>query len=181
MLAASNELGRAFDGLTWADWVLAAAIVVGSFALGSVVRRITARLVQGEDGQGSVAAAFVGRVVGFLVVVAGLVYGLSVLHVRLAPLLGALFLANQVREYRDLGFGIGRNAYASLFYLITGLHGLHVLVGLLVNLVVQAKLWSGRLSAERHRILLASNLYGHFVDAVWIFVFSSLYLSVRLR
>jgi small conductance mechanosensitive channel len=90
VFAATNELGRAFDGLTWADWVLAAVIVLGSFALGVVVRRVTARLVDGEEEGGSAAATFVGRVLGFLVVVAGLVYGLSVLHVRLAPLLGAL-------------------------------------------------------------------------------------------
>jgi small conductance mechanosensitive channel len=90
VFAAGNELGRAFDGLTWADWFLAAAIVVGSFALAVVVRRITSRAVGGEEAGGSAAAVFVGRVVGFAVVVAGLVYGLSVLHVRLAPLLGAL-------------------------------------------------------------------------------------------
>ena len=95
--------------------------------------------------------------------------------------LGAAFLANQAREYHDLGFGIDENAYASLFYLVTGLHGLHVLVGLLINLVVQAKLWTGRLSAERHRMMLASNLYWHFVDAVWVVVFTSLYLSVGWR
>jgi cytochrome c oxidase subunit 3 len=95
--------------------------------------------------------------------------------------LGAAFLANQVLEYRDLEFGIRQNAYASLFYLITGLHGLHVLVGLLLNAVVQAKAWTGRLGRDRHNVLVAFDLYWHFVDVVWIFVFSSLYLSVSLR
>lgn len=95
--------------------------------------------------------------------------------------LGLAFLGNQVREYRDLHFGIGENAYASLFYLVTGLHGLHVLVGLLLNLVVQAKAATGRLSREHHGILVVYDLYWHFVDVVWIVVFSSLYLSVTLR
>lgn len=95
--------------------------------------------------------------------------------------LGAAFLANQGREYQDLHFGLRDNAYASLFYLITGLHGLHVLVGLLLNLVVQARAATGRLSAERHGMLVVYDLYWHFVDVVWIAVFSTLYLSVSLR
>lgn len=95
--------------------------------------------------------------------------------------LGALFLANQAIEYRDLTFGIRDNAYASLFYLVTGLHGLHVLVGLGLCAVVQAKAWTGRLGPDRHGILTVFSLYWHFVDVVWVFVFSSLYLSVSLR
>jgi heme/copper-type cytochrome/quinol oxidase subunit 3 len=94
--------------------------------------------------------------------------------------LGLGFLVNQGREYRDLHFGPRDNAYASLFYLVTGLHGLHVLAGLLINLVVQAKAATGRLSPERHGILVVYGLYWHFVDVVWIVVFSSLYLSVTL-
>lgn len=93
--------------------------------------------------------------------------------------LGAAFLGRQVVEYRALGFGIRDNAYASLFYVITGLHGLHVAFGLAVSVVVQAKAWTGRLTAERHLTLTVFSLYWHFVDVVWVFVFASLYLSVR--
>ncbi len=93
--------------------------------------------------------------------------------------LGAAFLANQGYEYYELDFGLRDNAYTSLFYVTTGLHGLHVLVGLLMNLVVQAKAWTGRITTERHLTLSVFSLYWHFVDVVWIFVFSSLYLSAH--
>ena len=95
----------------------------------------------------------------------------------LSFVMGLAFLVHQGFEYHDLHFGIKDNAYASLFYVITGLHGLHVLVGLCMSLVVQAKAAVGRLTAERHVTLKVFSLYWHFVDVVWIFVFSSLYLS----
>ena len=95
--------------------------------------------------------------------------------------LGLAFSVNQGIEYRDLHFGIGDNAYASLFYVITGLHGIHVLVGLLMNVVVQLKARRGEFGATHHQTLSVFSLYWHFVDVVWIFVFSSLYLSAHVR
>jgi heme/copper-type cytochrome/quinol oxidase subunit 3 len=99
----------------------------------------------------------------------------------LSFLLGAVFIVNQGLEYRELTFGVRDNAYGSLFYGITGLHGLHVVVGLLMSLVVQIKAWMGRITPERHVTLQVFAMYWHFVDVVWIFVFSSLYLSPHLR
>ena len=99
----------------------------------------------------------------------------------LSFLMGAAFLGNQVYEYRQLTFGLRDNAYASIFYVTTGLHGLHVLVGLLMNLVIQLKAWMGKFTAERHLTVAVFSLYWHFVDVVWIFVFSSLYLSAHLK
>lgn len=98
----------------------------------------------------------------------------------LSLLLGGAFLVNQLLEYEELTFGARDNAYGSLFYAITGLHGLHVLVGLLMNLVVQAKAWLGRVSKERHVTVTVFGMYWHFVDVIWIFVFSSLYLSPHI-
>lgn len=95
--------------------------------------------------------------------------------------MGLAFITNQAFEYRDLTFGIKDNAYASLFYVITGLHGLHVIVGLLMNGVVQAKAAMGRITAERHLTVSVFSLYWHFVDAVWIVVFTTLYLSPHVR
>jgi cytochrome c oxidase subunit III len=95
--------------------------------------------------------------------------------------LGAAFLVNQGLEYEELTFGVRDNAYTSCFYVITGLHGLHVLVGLVMNTVVQAKAWTGRITAERHVTAQVFSMYWHFVDVVWIFVFSSLYLSPHIR
>ena len=97
-----------------------------------------------------------------------------------AWLMGAAFLAHQGWEYAHLDFGIRDNAYASIFLVTTGLHGLHVLAGLLISAVVQLKARLGQFSAERHLTVSVFALYWHFVDVVWVFVFSSLYLSVRL-
>jgi heme/copper-type cytochrome/quinol oxidase subunit 3 len=99
----------------------------------------------------------------------------------LSFLMGLAFLVHQAIEYRDLHFGIHDNAYGSLFYIITGLHGLHVLVGLLMSLVVQAKAAVGRITSQRHETLRIFSLYWHFVDGVWVFVFASLYLSPHIR
>jgi heme/copper-type cytochrome/quinol oxidase subunit 3 len=96
-------------------------------------------------------------------------------------LLGLAFLVHQAIEYQGLTFGARDNAYGSLFYVITGLHGLHVLIGLLMNVVVQAKAWTGRITADRHLTLQVFAMYWHFVDLVWIFVFSSLYLSAHIQ
>ncbi|HEV2766401.1 MAG TPA: cytochrome c oxidase subunit 3 [Acidimicrobiales bacterium] len=100
------------------------------------------------------------------------------LGLLLSFLLGAIFMANLFFEYEELHFGVRDNAYASLYYAITGLHGLHVFVGLVMNLVVQIKAWQGKFTASRHLTVEIFGLYWHFVDVVWIFVFSSLYVSV---
>jgi heme/copper-type cytochrome/quinol oxidase subunit 3 len=94
--------------------------------------------------------------------------------------LGAAFFVNQALEYRDLHFGLADNAYASLFYVITGLHGIHVLVGLLMNLVVQLKARRNTFDPTHHQTVSVFSLYWHFVDVVWIFVFSALYLSAHV-
>ena len=95
--------------------------------------------------------------------------------------MGAVFLANQALEYQKLPFAWGDNSYTSIFYTITGLHGLHVFIGLLINLIVQLKAAKGRISAEHHLTASVFGMYWHFVDVVWIFVFSSLYVSPHLK
>ena len=94
-------------------------------------------------------------------------------------LMGAAFLVNQVLEYQELHFGWRDNAYASIFYVTTGLHGLHVLLGLLISLVVQANGYARRLAPHDDVSVEVFSLYWHFVDGVWIFVFSSLYVAVH--
>jgi heme/copper-type cytochrome/quinol oxidase subunit 3 len=95
-------------------------------------------------------------------------------------LMGAAFLGNTAYDFTHMEFGWRVNAYSSLFHTIIGLHAIHVLVGLLMSLVVQAKVWTGRVSQERHVTPDVFALYWHFVDGVWIFVFGSLFLSVRI-
>ena len=77
------------DGLTTSDWVAAGAILGVAIVLHVVVKRVTARIVGRGDSEFAVAL-FVGRMVGFVVLLAGVVWALSVLDVRIAPLLGAI-------------------------------------------------------------------------------------------
>jgi len=95
--------------------------------------------------------------------------------------MGLAFLVHQGFEFAGLEFGVKDNAYASLFIVITGLHGIHLLIGLLMSVVVQLKAARGWFDAAHHDTVTVFSLYWHFVDVVWIFVFSSLYLSAHLR
>jgi heme/copper-type cytochrome/quinol oxidase subunit 3 len=95
-------------------------------------------------------------------------------------LLGAAFLLIQGIEYSKKDFALQSNAYGSLFFTITGFHGAHVFVGLLFNIVVQLRAWLGHFTAERHLAVTNVAMYWHFVDAVWLVVFVSLYLTPHI-
>lgn len=102
------------------------------------------------------------------------------LGMLLTLLLGIVFLVIQGIEYSHKTFTLQSNAYGGLFFTITGFHGAHVFVGLLMNLVVQVRAWLGHFTAERHLAVTNVALYWHFVDAVWLAVFFSLYITPRL-
>jgi cytochrome c oxidase subunit 3 len=99
----------------------------------------------------------------------------------LSWLMGVAFLVHTALDFEALHFGWRDSAYGSIYYTIVGLHALHVIVGLLFSLLVQLKIAVGRIDARRHVTLDVFSLYWHFVDVVWIFVFSSLILSVHVR
>jgi len=99
----------------------------------------------------------------------------------IAFLMGLAFLGNTVYDYLNQEFGLRENAYASLFWVILGLHAIHVLVGLLMSATVQVKVWTGRVTPEHHVTPEVFALYWHFVDGVWVFVFATLFLSPHLR
>lgn len=95
-------------------------------------------------------------------------------------LLGLAFLTLQGVEYhaKAVEFTPRTNAYGSLFFTITGFHGLHVLAGaVMIAWAVLAV--PARASSRRQRVVENVALYWHFVDAVWIVVVSVLYLAVR--
>jgi heme/copper-type cytochrome/quinol oxidase subunit 3 len=94
-------------------------------------------------------------------------------------LLGLVFLGIQVTEYSKAEFTPRTNVYGSLFFTITGIHGLHVILGVLMLSVVALRAKLGHFTASRHLAVQNVGLYWHFVDAVWIFVFASLYVSPR--
>ncbi|MDA8237648.1 MAG: cytochrome c oxidase subunit 3 [Chloroflexi bacterium] len=90
--------------------------------------------------------------------------------------LGLAFLTGQVYDYLHLGFGITDTAFGSTFYTLTGFHGAHVLGGTIMLSVVLYRGLAGQFSARHHDAVEATSLYWHFVDVVWIVLFSSLYL-----
>ena len=94
-------------------------------------------------------------------------------------LLGAVFIAGQVYEFTAFvneGLGYTTNIFGSAFYTLTGFHGVHVSIGvvLLLSLVVMSL--RGRLGAERAETVEIFGLYWHFVDIVWILIFTIVYL-----
>ena len=99
----------------------------------------------------------------------------------IAWLMAAAFVGNSIKDFLDLKFGWSDNAYASIFYATVGLHLAHVIVALLLGLGVQAKAWGNRYDEDHYLTVEVFSLYWHFVDVVWIFVFSTLFLSEHLR
>jgi cytochrome c oxidase subunit 3 len=89
--------------------------------------------------------------------------------------LGLVFVANQFLEYLDLGFGIGTDAYGSIFWLLTGFHWLHVVAGLILMLALARLTWPGTRAelGVHHQVV---GYYWHFVDVVWVGVFVTVYL-----
>ncbi len=107
---------------------------------------------------------------------------LAATGITLTILMGSAFLAGHVDEYLTLWpkFQPSTNAYGSVFYTITTLHALHVLIGIIVLGFLLWRLLAGHYGAARPEPIETGTLYWHFVDVVWVFVFSSLYLSVTL-
>jgi cytochrome c oxidase subunit III len=90
--------------------------------------------------------------------------------------LGLTFLCIQINEYVHLGFSPQDNAQGSVFYGLTGLHGAHVFVGLTLLTFATIRAFRGHFSAKEHRGVEVPGIYWHFVDVMWIFVYSTLYL-----
>jgi cytochrome c oxidase subunit III len=91
-------------------------------------------------------------------------------------LLGLTFLTVQVNEYVHLGFAPHDNAQGTIFYGLTGLHGAHVFIGLSLLAIANIRAFRGHYSTEHHRGVEVPGIYWHFVDVMWIFVFSTLYV-----
>ncbi len=95
----------------------------------------------------------------------------------LTAVMGATFLAGQAYEYLSLGYGLTTNLFANCFYVMTGFHGLHVFVGLLMILGV---LWRsrrpGHYSDHKHVGIEMAEIYWHFVDIIWVILFTLIYV-----
>jgi cytochrome c oxidase subunit 3/cytochrome o ubiquinol oxidase subunit 3 len=94
-------------------------------------------------------------------------------------LLGAVFVSGQVYEFTTFarhGFGYTENLQSSAFYTLTGFHGVHVTVGILMLLSLYVLSLRGKLPTEKAETVEIVGLYWHFVDIVWIIIFTVVYL-----
>jgi cytochrome c oxidase subunit 3 len=91
-------------------------------------------------------------------------------------LLGLTFLTVQVNEYVHIGFSPQDNAQGTIFYGLTGLHGAHVFVGLTLLFFAVTRAYRGHYTAKEHRGVEVPGIYWHFVDVMWIIVFTTIYV-----
>jgi cytochrome c oxidase subunit 3 len=94
----------------------------------------------------------------------------------LTLLLGGTFIAVQAYEFLTSGFGLDAGIFGSTFYILTGFHGAHVLAGLALIAIVANRARRGYISADRHTAVEGTSYYWHFVDLVWLVLFSTLYV-----
>ncbi len=93
-------------------------------------------------------------------------------------MLGATFLFIQINEYVHIGFSIRDGAFGSIFYGLTGLHGAHVLVGITLLTFATIRAFRGHFGpkAKDHLGVEVPGIYWHFVDVMWIIVFTVVYI-----
>ena len=95
--------------------------------------------------------------------------------------LGVVFVIVQLREWQTKSFSMHSGTYGSSYFIVTGFHLAHVIVGLLLLLTLFFWALRGLFDRERHAPLTIGAIYWHFVDVVWLIVFTALYLVPRLR
>jgi len=93
-----------------------------------------------------------------------------------AVLLGILFTVFQAYEYSHAAFSFSGNIYGATFFMATGFHGFHVIVGTIFLFVCYMRLRAGHFTPERHVGFEAAAWYWHFVDVVWLFLFAAVYI-----
>ena len=89
--------------------------------------------------------------------------------------LGLYFTFLQLLEYISRSFAFNDSAYGSIFFISTGFHGMHVLVGTTLLLIVSFRLWKNEFINNHHIGLETARWYWHFVDVVWLFLFCCVY------
>jgi cytochrome c oxidase subunit 3 len=102
------------------------------------------------------------------------------LGLLLTILLGVGFTALQVVEYMEAGFSYNGSLYGSAFFMATGFHGAHVVIGTLFLTVCLFRLMGGGMKPEKHLGFEFAAWYWHFVDVVWLFLFAFVYVAPHL-
>ncbi|HHB80278.1 MAG TPA: cytochrome c oxidase subunit 3, partial [Aliiroseovarius sp.] len=90
--------------------------------------------------------------------------------------LGALFTVFQAYEYSHAAFGFSGNIYGANFFMATGFHGLHVIIGTIFLTICLIRVYKGDFTPEQHLGFEAAAWYWHFVDVVWLFLFAAVYI-----
>jgi cytochrome c oxidase subunit 3 len=105
--------------------------------------------------------------------------GTTVLWMWLTVLLGFSFVCVQAYEYHhaytEMNLKLSSGAYGSTFFMLTGFHGFHVIVGMLMLLFITIRLMRGHFTPERHFGFEGAAWYWHFVDVVWLFLYTLVY------
>ena len=101
----------------------------------------------------------------------GLLWGLT-----LTVILGATFTCVQAYEYSHAAFSFGGNIYGATFFMATGFHGAHVIIGTIFLIVCLFRAQAGQFSPRHHLGFEFAAWYWHFVDVVWLFLFASIYV-----
>ena len=86
------------------------------------------------------------------------------------------FLLTQLLEYARIGFTPHDQAFGTIFFCLTGLHGAHVFVGLTILASITTRAFRGHFSPEAHHGVEIGGIYWHFVDVMWIIVFTTVYI-----
>jgi len=94
----------------------------------------------------------------------------------LAVILGVCFTFLQAFEYSHAAFGFAGNIYGASFFMATGFHGAHVIIGTIFLLVCMIRALKGDFTPEQHVGFEAAAWYWHFVDVVWLFLFGAIYI-----
>jgi cytochrome c oxidase subunit III len=99
-----------------------------------------------------------------------------VLFLGITIALGVTFLALQLYDYSQLGFGVKDGTFGTLFYVMTGIHMAHVFGGVVFLALVFGQARNGLLSPANHDPLAAGAIYWDFVDVIWLLLFTTFYL-----
>nr|WGT74400.1 cytochrome c oxidase subunit III [Paduniella sp. LP-2022] len=102
-------------------------------------------------------------------------YSKSNLSLLITILLGIYFTLIQAMEYSEASFSIADSIYGTTFFMMTGFHGLHVLIGTLFLIICLLRQWNWQFSNKHHFGFEAAAWYWHFVDVVWLFLFIFIY------
>lgn len=100
----------------------------------------------------------------------------AITYLAITLFLGIIFTALQGYEYFHVSFKISDNVYAGTFYMLTGFHGFHVIVGSIFLLVCYIRLLQRQFTKKHHVGLGLALIYWHFVDIIWIFLFVIVYI-----